>query len=108
VQLKAEAKQALLRRNFGMARSILDEAIEMQPSSYKVRLCSTWCRTLPRAPLNTRFVPLSLLQLHRLRSVASACLGDYEAALGMPCAGRCVSMQRGSDPPLKNGCQSSI
>ncbi|WIA23155.1 hypothetical protein OEZ86_010051 [Tetradesmus obliquus] len=53
-QLRAAAKQALLRHKFQEARRILDEAVSLHPDSYK---------------------------LHRLRCVASACLGDYEAAL---------------------------
>ncbi|KAF6257351.1 hypothetical protein COO60DRAFT_1701857 [Scenedesmus sp. NREL 46B-D3] len=53
-QLRAAAKQALLRHKFLEARHILDEAVSLHPDSYK---------------------------LHRLRCVASACLGDYEAAL---------------------------
>lgn len=56
-QLRAEAKGALLRRRFGIARTLLDEALTLAPRSYK---------------------------LHRLRGVAAACMGDWNSALGAP------------------------
>lgn len=72
VQLKAEAKQALLRRNFGMARSILDEAIDMQPSSYKVRWCGS-CACI--APC------LGAIKLEGLSACPACSFTGYEAWL---------------------------
>ncbi|KAK9816550.1 hypothetical protein WJX72_001812 [[Myrmecia] bisecta] len=53
-QLRAQAKHALVRHNFEEAREILTHALELDPGSYK---------------------------LHRLRSVANACLQDYDSSL---------------------------
>lgn len=96
--LVAEAKQALLRHNFAAARQLLTEAMALH-QSYKVGVeskpqllsvswqmpgqqCDTLVPTLKQATCCCCCYCCSSSQLHRLRAVASACLEDYEAALG--------------------------
>jgi hypothetical protein len=76
LQLRAAAKQALLRHKFLEARHILDEAVSLHPDSYKVDparpdtiICSVHARNASKQRVTTAgAAPRSLLFGARFRA----------------------------------------